>query len=53
MLPELQQFSKVIKDDVYAVLELEGSVSARNHVGGTAPKQVKAAIKRLRKKLNK
>ncbi len=52
-LPELQQFSKVIKDDVYAVLELEGSVSARNHVGGTAPKQVKAAIKRLRKKLNK
>tara|TARA_R110002073_G_scaffold171116_1_gene328070 strand:- start:3273 stop:4664 length:1392 start_codon:yes stop_codon:yes gene_type:complete len=50
-LPELQQFSKVIKDDVYTVLELEGSVSARNHVGGTAPKQVKAAIKRLRKKL--
>ncbi len=52
-LPELQQFSKAIKDDVYMVLELEGSVSARNHVGGTAPKQVKAAIKRLRKKLNK
>ena len=52
-LPELQQFSKVIKDDVYSVLELEGSVSARNHIGGTAPKQVKAAIKRFRKKLNK
>lgn len=50
-LPELQQFSGVIKDDVYAVLELEGSVSARNHVGGTAPEQVKAAIARLKKQI--
>jgi argininosuccinate lyase len=50
-LPELQQFSEAIKDDVFAVLELEGSVSARNHIGGTAPKQVRAAIKRLRKQI--
>lgn len=51
-LPELQQFSDVIKDDVFAVLELEGSVAARNHVGGTAPEQVKLAIKRLEKIIN-
>ena len=51
-LPELQQFSDVIKDDVFAVLELEGSVSARNHIGGTAPEQVKAAIARLKKQIN-
>jgi argininosuccinate lyase len=35
------------------ILEIEGSVAARDHIGGTAPKQVKAAIKRLRKKINK
>lgn len=41
---ELQQFSKAIDEDVFDVLTLEGSVAARNHVGGTAPKQVKAAV---------
>jgi argininosuccinate lyase len=50
-LEELQQFSKVIEDDVYTVLTLEGSVSARNHIGGTAPKQVRAAISRARDRL--
>lgn len=52
ILPELQQFSDVIKEDVFAVLELEGSVAARNHVGGTAPEQVKLAITRLKKLIN-
>jgi argininosuccinate lyase len=51
-LPELQQFSDVIKEDVFSVLELEGSVAARNHVGGTAPEQVKLAIARLKKLVN-
>ena len=51
-LPELQQFSDVIKEDVFAVLELEGSVAARDHVGGTAPEQVKQAIMRLEKIVN-
>ncbi|HTR00326.1 MAG TPA: argininosuccinate lyase [Candidatus Acidoferrum sp.] len=50
-LAELQQFSATIENDVYGVLSLEGSVNARNHIGGTAPKQVKAAIKRARAKL--
>jgi len=50
-LSELQQFSDVINDDVFAVLELEGSVSARNHIGGTAPERVKEAIARLKKQI--
>ena len=36
------------EQDVFDVLTLEGSVAARNHIGGTAPEQVKAAIKRAR-----
>jgi argininosuccinate lyase len=50
-LEELQHFSDTIRDDVSAVLTLEGSVKARNHIGGTAPVQVHAAIKRARKLL--
>ncbi|WP_330926732.1 argininosuccinate lyase [Candidatus Sororendozoicomonas aggregata] len=44
-LEELQQFSDTIKADVFDVLTLEGSVSARNHLGGTAPEQVRLAVK--------
>ncbi len=50
-LDELQQFSTLIADDIYGVLTLEGSLAARNHTGGTAPQQVKAAIVRARKLL--
>ncbi|MSR10662.1 MAG: argininosuccinate lyase [Gammaproteobacteria bacterium] len=49
-LSELQSFSKLITDDVFDVLTLEGSVNARNHIGGTAPQQVLAAIKAARRK---
>ena len=45
-LEELRQFSDQIEDDVFAVLTLEGSVNARDHIGGTAPAQVKAAVVR-------
>lgn len=47
-LDELQQFSKVIDSDVFEVLTLQGSVAARDHIGGTAPDQVKAAAARAR-----
>ena len=47
-LSELKQFSDQIDEDVFEVLTLEGSVSARNHVGGTAPDQVRAAVQRAR-----
>ena len=45
-LEELQVFSDLIDSDVFDVLTLEGSVAARNHLGGTAPEQVKAAAER-------
>lgn len=51
-LKELQKFSTMITDDVYLVLTLEGSVASRNHIGGTAPTQVKQAIARARRFLN-
>jgi argininosuccinate lyase len=44
-LSVMQRFSPVIDSDVYDVLTLEGSVAARDHVGGTAPRQVKIAAK--------
>ncbi|MGC8120019.1 argininosuccinate lyase [Marinobacter sp. VGCF2001] len=47
-LAELQQFSDVIGEDVFDVLTLEGSVQARDHLGGTAPNQVRAAVARAR-----
>ena len=43
-LAELQAFSPVIADDVFAALTLEGSVAARKHIGGTAPERVLAEI---------
>jgi len=47
-LAELRGFSDIISDDVFKVLTLEGSVAARDHIGGTAPKQVRAAIVRAK-----
>ena len=48
---ELKRFSDVIGEDVFDVLTLEGSVQARDHLGGTAPNQVRAAVARARKGL--
>jgi argininosuccinate lyase len=50
-LATLQQFAPSIRDDVFAVLTLEGSLQSRDHIGGTAPVQVQAAITRARKTL--
>ncbi|MEW8239865.1 MAG: argininosuccinate lyase, partial [Candidatus Thiodiazotropha taylori] len=50
-LAELQQFSGQIDEDVFEILTLEGSVSARDHIGGTAPAQVRQAIQRARQRL--
>ena len=52
-LEELQQFGDMISDDVFDVLTLEGSVGARDHLGGTAPNQVRAAAKRALQKVSK
>ncbi|MBC3863396.1 argininosuccinate lyase [Undibacterium jejuense] len=50
-LAELQTYSALIGEDIFEVLTLEGSVAARDHIGGTAPNQVRAAIIRARKNL--
>ncbi len=50
-LDELRQFSDKINGDVFEVLTLEGSVNARNHIGGTAPAQVRLAVARGRELL--
>ena len=50
-LEALQQFSDHIGEDVFAVLTLEGSVAARNHLGGTAPNQVIKAVQQAKEKL--
>lgn len=47
-LEVLQGFSDLIADDVYGVLTPEGSLNARNHLGGTAPEQVRFQVKRWR-----
>ncbi len=50
-LAVLQTFSPLIAQDVYSVLSLTGSVHSRNHIGGTAPDQVRAAVTRARSAL--
>jgi len=47
-LAELQAFDARIAADIHEVLTLDGAVAARDHVGGTAPAQVKAAAIALR-----
>jgi argininosuccinate lyase len=41
---QLRSCSDLIDSDVYDVLTLDGSVRARNHIGGTAPEMVRSAI---------
>lgn len=50
-LEKLRRFSPEITEDVFPVLTLDGSVAARDHLGGTAPTQVRAAIRRARERL--
>ena len=50
-LATLKRFSPHIGADVRPVLAPEGAVAARNHVGGTAPAQVRRAAARARKRL--
>jgi argininosuccinate lyase len=51
-IDELRGFSPLIEPDVYGVLTLEGSVQSRDHIGGTAPGQVRQAIARARAALD-
>ncbi len=44
----LQGQAHLLTEDVFALLQVQGSVEARAHLGGTAPKQVLAAILQAR-----
>ncbi|MDR3429513.1 MULTISPECIES: argininosuccinate lyase [Silvimonas] len=50
-LVELQSFSSLIDSDITEVLTPEGSIAARDHVGGTAPNQVRLQIGKWRQRL--
>jgi argininosuccinate lyase len=50
-LAELARFSPQIGADAFDILTLDGSVASRDHEGGTAPAQVRAAIARARRSL--
>ncbi len=50
-LQTLQGFCDQIGEDVYDILTLEGSLNARDHVGGTAPNQVRLAAAAAKKAL--
>jgi argininosuccinate lyase len=50
-LTELGYSDALVNDELCAVLTLEGSLQARNHIGGTNPEQVKAAAAQTRKRL--
>jgi argininosuccinate lyase len=47
-IAELREFSPLIDNDAAAALTVAGSLAARDHIGGTAPAQVRAAIARAR-----
>ena len=51
-LESLQAYSTAIEADVFDVLTLEGSLAARNHIGGTAPEQVRAAATQAGERLS-
>ena len=48
---ELKKFNSLIEEDIFNVISLEGSINARNHLGGTSPKQILIAIKTGRKSI--
>lgn len=50
-LAELKALSQAIEEDVFEILTLEGSVAARNHLGGTAPERVREAARKAREAL--
>ena len=52
-IDELKKFSKIISNDVYSYLTLEGSIKSRNHIGGTSFDQVKKSIDQAKKALKK
>ena len=51
-LAQLREFSPLIEADVQPTLTLDGSVAARDHLGGTAPNQVLQQVARWQQRLD-
>lgn len=51
-LDELRQLAPVVADDVARVLSVADSVAARDHLGGTSPRQVLVQVERWRARLS-
>ena len=51
-LDELQKFSPSISEDVFDILSLQGSVTAKNTYGGTAPARVKEQIELAKQRMS-
>lgn len=50
-LADFQRLDPALDAGVYAVLDLDRVLAARDHIGGTAPRQVRAACTRMRERL--
>jgi len=50
-LDELKRFSDVIKDDIFSLLTIQGSVDSRQSAGGTSTKNVEQALIKAEKTL--
>jgi argininosuccinate lyase len=48
---DMQAFAPLMREDVFDVLTVEGSVASRNHAGGTAPAQVRLAVAAVRARI--
>lgn len=51
-LEELRKWIPNVDKKVYRVLSLEGALNARSHIGGTAPRAVRKAVKAARQRLD-
>ncbi|MBD1564637.1 argininosuccinate lyase [Vibrio sp. S12_S33] len=52
-IAELQEFSAVIEDDVYAILTIESCLEKRSALGGVSPTQVAYAVEQAQARLDK
>ena len=48
-LADMRAFAPLVREDVFEVLTVEGSVASRDHRGGTSPRQVRVAVEAVRR----
>ena len=51
-LAEMQALAPSIKEDVFAMLTVQGSVASRDHKGGTSPRRVREAAEAMRRAIS-